>query len=202
VAGESSDVAEEHEEAIREACRSRGWMLARLVRDIRAGNGRSLGRPGLSFALEQLSEGTGSRLVVDRLEHVARSVAELRMVLSWFMRTGIALTALDVGLDTGTPEGRTAAQSLLSVADAEQKKVDAQTRAGLAAARTAGRPAVSDSPELAARIRMMRASGMSLRGIADTLNREGVPTVRGGAEWRPSSVQSVLGYKRARMPEW
>jgi recombinase len=39
---------------------------------------------------------------------------------------------------------------------------------------------------------------MTLRAIADTLNREGVPTVRGGAEWRPSSVQSVLGYRRTR----
>lgn len=201
VAGQNGEAAEEHEEAIREACDSRGWMLARLVRDIRTGNGRSLGRPGLSFALEELSEGTASRLVVHRLEHIARSVGELHMVLGWFMRTGIALTALDVGLDTGTPEGKTAARSLLSVGDAENKKVEAQTRAGLAAARNARRPAVSDSPELAGRIRSMRARGMTLRGIADTLNREGVPTVRGGAEWRPSSVQSVLGYRRTRTPE-
>jgi hypothetical protein len=28
------------------------------------------------------------------------------------------------------------------------------------------------------------------------LNAEGVPTQRGGAKWRPSSVQSAAGYKR------
>jgi hypothetical protein len=44
----------------------------------------------------------------------------------------------------------------------------------------------------------MRASGMTLQAIADELNDSGVPTVRGGARWRPSSVQSVLGYKRSK----
>jgi hypothetical protein len=80
--------------------------------------------------------------------------------------------------------------------------VAAKTSNGLAAARAASRPAVEDSPELAGRIRKMRASGMTLQAIADTLNREGVPTVRGGSEWRPSSVQCVLGYRRTGTPNW
>jgi hypothetical protein len=42
----------------------------------------------------------------------------------------------------------------------------------------------------------MRADGMTLQGIADVLNEEGVPTLRGGAKWRPSSVQTAAGYKR------
>jgi hypothetical protein len=46
----------------------------------------------------------------------------------------------------------------------------------------------------------MRASGMTLQAIADTLNAQGQPTVRGGARWRPSSVQSALGYKRRPRP--
>ena len=58
------------------------------------------------------------------------------------------------------------------------------------------RPALADDPELVERIVQMRAQGMTLQAIADRLNEEGVPTVRGGAEWRPSSVRSGLGYKR------
>jgi hypothetical protein len=58
------------------------------------------------------------------------------------------------------------------------------------------RPAVSDLPLLQRRIATMRASGMTLQAIADTLNAEGVPTLRGGAKWRPSSVQAATGYKR------
>jgi hypothetical protein len=37
---------------------------------------------------------------------------------------------------------------------------------------------------------------MTLQAIADQLNAEGVPTLRGGALWRPSSVQTALGYRR------
>ena len=37
--------------------------------------------------------------------------------------------------------------------------------------------------------------------IASPGDFEGVPTIRGGAEWRPSSVQAAVGYKRPRRPE-
>jgi recombinase len=42
----------------------------------------------------------------------------------------------------------------------------------------------------------MRAQGMTLQAIADQLNEEGVPTVRGGTKWRHSSVQAAAGYRR------
>jgi hypothetical protein len=46
------------------------------------------------------------------------------------------------------------------------------------------------------RIAAMREQGMTLQAIADQLNEEGVPTLRGGAMWRPSSVQRATGYRR------
>jgi len=46
------------------------------------------------------------------------------------------------------------------------------------------------------RIAAMREQGMTLQAIADVLNEEGVPTLRGGAMWRPSSVQRATGYRR------
>ena len=57
-------------------------------------------------------------------------------------------------------------------------------------------PGVADNPELRDRIARMRADGMTLQQIADRLNADGVPTVRGGAKWRPSSVQAAAGYRR------
>jgi hypothetical protein len=44
----------------------------------------------------------------------------------------------------------------------------------------------------------MRAEGMTLQAIADRLNAEGVPTLGGGAMWRPSSVHYAAGYRRPR----
>jgi hypothetical protein len=46
------------------------------------------------------------------------------------------------------------------------------------------------------RIAALRERGLSLQAIADELNAQGIPTPRGGAEWRPSSVQAAAGYKR------
>ena len=60
---------------------------------------------------------------------------------------------------------------------------------------------MSDRPELMERIAGMRASNMTLQAIADQLNAEGVPTLRGGAKWRPSSIQATLGYRRPGTPD-
>jgi Recombinase len=76
------------------------------------------------------------------------------------------------------------------VADSpEQKK-------RLSAGTRKGPPSVADYPELKERIGGMRADGMTLRAIAERLNADGVPTVRGGSKWRPSSVQAAAGYRR------
>jgi hypothetical protein len=53
-------------------------------------------------------------------------------------------------------------------------------------------------PDIKRRIVRLRSAGMTLQAIAAELNDEGIPTVRGGARWRPSSVQTALGYKRPR----
>ena len=60
-----------------------------------------------------------------------------------------------------------------------------------------GRVERSDTAALKMRIRKMRASGMTLQAIADRLNAEDVPTLGGGAKWRPSAVQTAAGFRRA-----
>jgi hypothetical protein len=42
----------------------------------------------------------------------------------------------------------------------------------------------------------MRSANMTLQQIADQFNAESIPTLRGGREWRPSSIQTALGYRR------
>ena len=39
---------------------------------------------------------------------------------------------------------------------------------------------------------------MTLQAIADALNAEGVPTLRGGETWRQSGVQAAAGYRRRK----
>ena len=90
----------------------------------------------------------------------------------------------------------------MSVGEWEGRRIGEQTRKGLAAARarrgSTGRPAVEDVPHLKERISAMRTEGMTLQAIADRLNEEQIPTLRGGSLWRPSSVQAAAGYRRPK----
>jgi DNA invertase Pin-like site-specific DNA recombinase len=98
-------------ETIERACSDHGWALAQVVRERRNGNGH---RPGLRFALERLADGGGTRLVACHVRDVGRSPDELAALLGWCARSGVDLVALDVGLDTGTRDGRLVARALLA----------------------------------------------------------------------------------------
>ena len=182
------------------ACKKRGLPLKKLVRDLESNGGADLTRPGLSFALERLAKGEYTCLVVTSLDRLTRSAANLGTLIYLLEERRTRLIVVDIDLDTGTEEGRVAARALVKVSGLERRKLEEQTRKGLEAARdkrrSSGRPAVADRPTLRRRIAEMRAGGMTLQAIADTLNEEGVPTLRGGAQWRPSSVQAAAGYKR------
>jgi peptidoglycan hydrolase-like protein with peptidoglycan-binding domain/DNA invertase Pin-like site-specific DNA recombinase len=190
----------EQAEVIDALCRRRGWRLLEVVRDVEAAGGGSLRRPGLMYAVERISKGEASCLVVSQLSRLSNSAGELSRVLEWLARSGGRLVVLDVGLDTASDGGRIAANSLLRVGSWERRRVLERTRKGLAAARArrtaAGQTAVEDVPALKQRILEMRSEGLTLQAIADQLNEEGVPTLRGGQMWRPSSVQAALGYRR------
>jgi DNA invertase Pin-like site-specific DNA recombinase len=187
---------------IQAACKNRGVPLRKLVRDLESNSGADLTRPGLSYALERLGAGEFTCLVVTSLDRLTRSAASLGTLIYLLEERRTRLIVVDIDLDTGTDEGRLAARALVKVSGLERKKLEAHTRTGPDAARdkrrSSGRPAVADRPSLRRRIAEMRAGGMTLQAIADTLNEEGVPTLRGGAQWRPSSVQAAAGYKRPR----
>ena len=186
------------------ACEARGMVLHQLVGDVQSYSGPDLERPGLNHALELLAAGEASCLVVAGLDRLSRSAANLGTVIEWLDEVGARLVVIDIDLDTHTEQGRVAARALVRVGALERRSgtgVALRDRSHVGEQRR-GRPAVADLPLLQRRIATMRASGLTLQAIADTLNREGVPTLRGGAKWRPSSVQAATGYKRpSRHPE-
>jgi DNA invertase Pin-like site-specific DNA recombinase len=202
--GESIDgeSAEEQARAIDALCDGRGWRLLELVRDVVGENGKGRERPGLSYALDRIARGDASCLIVTELDRVSRSLPELGGILEWIGRSDGRFIAIDAGVDTAAPDGRRVAEVLIAVSGWERERLAERTRKGLQAARASGKPisraAVGDVPGLRERIAAMRASGLTLQAIADRLNEEGVPTLRGGERWRPSSVQAAAGYRRPR----
>jgi DNA invertase Pin-like site-specific DNA recombinase len=186
--------------AIRAWCEEHGFELVAIVHDVES-NGREAGcQPALRGALERISADEAQTLVAARLGDLTSSVANLPPLLRWFSDNQRTLVAIDVRVDTATEAGRLTVSALASVGGWEHDRLSARTRRGLEAARARGsgngRAAVGDVPELRDRIARMREAGMTLQAIADVLNQEGVPTLRGGAMWRPSSVQRAAGYQR------
>jgi DNA invertase Pin-like site-specific DNA recombinase len=158
------------------------------------------GRVGLKSALDRLARGEASCLIVAELGRLSRSAAELGRIVEWFRRLEIRLLALDVELDTATPGGQLAAEALISVGGRERERLAARADQGPARdafkAGAVGRAAVGDIPALKKYIAALPSNGMTLQAIADRLNAEGVPTLRGGQKWRPSSVQAAVGSRR------
>jgi peptidoglycan hydrolase-like protein with peptidoglycan-binding domain len=166
-----TDADERSAAAIEATCEDSAWDLLEIVCDRE--NGRTLDRPGLSYALDCIAEGRAGGLVVSDLHRVTRSTEDLGALAAWFRDVDATLVDLELGVETSD-----------------------HAHNGGAGTRVGGRPALKDHPELIERIRTMRSARMSLQQIADQFNAENVPTLRGGAQWRPSTIQAALGYRR------
>jgi DNA invertase Pin-like site-specific DNA recombinase len=192
----------EQAEIIVAECRHLGLELLQVISEREPANGKGLDRPGLEYALTRIDAGKAGGLMVCELSRLTRSSAQLGAILEWFVGRRARLISVAEEIDTAQESGQIAAHTVIGLSNRERERITARTRRGLEVARsnfgTARRPAVTDDPHLRERIRRMREQHMSLQAIADTLNAEGVPTVRGGAKWRPSSLQSVTGYRRKK----
>jgi DNA invertase Pin-like site-specific DNA recombinase len=184
------------EEAIASECESRGLRLLRVVHELVPRHRRAVERPGLAYALGRIAVGEAAGLIVSEFARVTRSVPDLGEVLEWFAGNRARFVAASAGIDTAEETGVLVTQAIIQLSRYERQRFTDRTRNGMCAARRNGPASVSDYPELTARIARMRAEGMTLQAIADQLNAEGTPTVRGGLKWRPSSVQAAAGYER------
>jgi DNA invertase Pin-like site-specific DNA recombinase len=184
---------------IRRECEVRGWSLAEVIAD-KGESGKSLDRPGLHQALQLIASGEVTALIASKLDRISRSVGDFAMLLEYFTDAYAALVAVDVGVDTSSPGGKLVANVFASVAEWERDTIAARTRDALAElraqGRAVGRPSVRDRADIAERIAALRDEGLTLQAIADRLNRDQVPTARGAATWRVSSVQAAAGYRR------
>lgn len=171
-------------DVVAQECERRGLSLLEVVGERSSGGTKD--RPGLTYVLQRISSGEAEGLVVSELDRLANSASELGALLKELNRVDARLVVAGEGLDTGEERGKLCAKLLVEVSRWEREKLRERTREGLAAAKRRGRatgpPSVKDFPELRERIARMRSEGMTLQAIADQLNADGVPTLRGGAK--------------------
>jgi DNA invertase Pin-like site-specific DNA recombinase len=168
------------------AAQAKGWELVRVEEDVRSG--RSLRRPGLRAALAACRAGEAEGIVVARLDRLTYSLSDLAELVREAVDGGYTIVSLQPAVDIASDGGRAVGEVLAEAATWQPRAI---ATAGRALSGRPGRPS-STPAAVAERIRELRAQGMTLQAICDTLNREGVPTPRGGAEWRPTSLRSVL----------
>lgn len=187
---------------VTDECARRGWRMVRLIRE-EGVSAKTLERPGLKIALQLIADGKADGIVAAKLDRLSRSVIDFSTLLDWADRIDATIVALDLQVDTSTAAGRLMANLVSAIAEWEREIIGERTAAGMAVLRRQGkpisRPAVADRPDLVLKIQELRdRRGMTLQQIADQLNREGIPTLRGGKEWRPSSVSNAAGVQRRK----
>ena len=168
------------------AAQAKGWELVRVEEDVRSG--RSLRRPGLRAALAACRAGEAEGIAVARLDRLTYSLSDLAELVREAVEGGYTILSLQPSVDIASDGGRAVGEVLAEAATWQPRAI---ATAGRALTGRPGRPS-STPAAVAERIRDLRARGMTLQAICDTLNREGIPTPRGGAEWRPTSLRSVL----------
>jgi DNA invertase Pin-like site-specific DNA recombinase len=172
----------------------RSWSEIEYLTD-EGFSAKSLARPAIRQALEELEDGRASVLVVSKLDRLSRSLLDFASLMDQAKRQGWQLVVLDLAIDTTTPSGSLMANVMASFAEYERQLIGQRTSAALQQKKTQGfrlgRPVTLDR-SIAQRIDQMRRDGASTPFIASTLNTEAVPTARGGKQWYPSTVSAVL----------
>ena len=168
-------------------------------------------RPGLLAALADLAEHGAGLLVVAKRDRLARDVLAAAMIEQLAGRAGARIVSA-AGEGTDGEADDPAAQLMRRMVDAfaeyERALIGARTRAALAVKRSRGervgelplgRTVAADGVALVADpaearavelVHELRAEGLSVRAIADELNRRGVPAR--GERWHPTTVQRLV----------
>jgi DNA invertase Pin-like site-specific DNA recombinase len=181
--------------AIRAEATRRGWDLEIIADEGESGS--KIDRPGLLIAKDALARGEAQALIVAKQDRLMRSSLGWAQIVSQSKDQKWSLICLDINLDTASPMGECLGSILAAVAQLELANIRKRTKDALAVKKAQGyrlgRPATMPD-ETRARIHALRNSGVTLQGVADTLNAEGIPTARGGSKWYASTVQKAIAY--------
>lgn len=194
--GDSKAGLEAQEATIRAEVAHRGWELVAIRTDV--ASGKSLRRrDALGETLRDLAEGRADALVVAKLDRLSRSVMDFAGMVETAKAEGWSVVVLDLDVDMTTSMGELVANIMISLAQWERRVIGERTKAALDAVRArgthVGRKSNVDDDTLRL-IRILRDEGKSWQGIADSLDREGVPTSQGG-QWHGATVRKL--YQRA-----
>lgn len=184
-----------------------GYQLRGVHVDAGLSGGKAANRPALQAALEEVCRERGA-LVVYSLSRLARSVRDTLTIGDRLDSAGADLVSLSESIDTTNAAGKMVFRMLAVLSEFERDLVVERTTMALAHKRSRGERVgempfgyrlAADGTHLEAdeteqatlsRLRALRGEGLSVRRIADSLNREGIPARDG--RWHHNSVWRAL----------
>lgn len=185
---------EVQEKRLRGEAEYRGFDID-IVQDQMSGSISPFRRPGLASALERLSNGDADTLIVAKLDRVARSLADIARLLESAKEQGWNFIALDLGVDTSTPEGALVLGIMGSIAQWERSRIQERITEALQQAKSngkvLGRPARYDKKTKTQAVQLWN-EGHPLSYISTRLFAQGIAT-ENGFPLSSSAVSRLIG---------
>jgi DNA invertase Pin-like site-specific DNA recombinase len=124
-------------------------------------------RPELEALLKSLRK--GDKLIVTKLDRLARSVIHLGQIVERIQESGADLQIVAMGVDTSTATGKLMLNVLGSVAQFEREMMLERQREGIAKAKAEGKYKGKKAKFATERALELKRQGKSLRQIAENL---------------------------------
>lgn len=170
---------------------------------------------GLQDALQAACQHKGT-LVVYSLSRLARSTKDTLAISDRLVKAGAELVSLSEKIDTTSASGKMVFRMLAVLAEFERDQISERTRSAMSHMRKERKRISRYAPfgwdldptgssivpnpaeqEHLARMSTLRASGLSYREVARTLDVAGISTKTGANGWTAKVVRSILNRKSA-----
>ena len=183
-----------------------GFELVAVFVDAGISGKKTNNRPELKRALDAVCS-TGGAIVVYSLSRLSRSIKDTLAISDRLNKAGADLVSLSESIDTTSAAGRMVFHVLAVLCQFEREQIGERVREAARFKKAKGEVYATvpfgydregnalienmEEQAILKRIGAMKATGLSLRAIAATLNAEGITGKRGGS-WGPSSVRYVI----------
>jgi site-specific DNA recombinase len=195
------------EERLRAYCKARDWQVHKVYVDDGA-SAKTLDRPALVRLMSDAQARKFEAVCAYKLDRLTRSVRDLGTLLAFFDKRDLALVSLSESFDATTAAGRLMVNLLGSVSQWEREIIGERTSVALKYKRDHlkvygevpyGFKRIGDRLEplehelaVVRRIYGLRRDGLTLRTIAEALNRDRIRTKK-EKRWAAEQVRYVLG---------
>ena len=134
-------------------------------------SGAKKNRPELDRMLKDVRSRKVDIVLVWAFDRFARSTSHLVTTLEEFQALGVDFVSYQQQIDTSTPSGKLTFTVLAAIAEFEREMIRERVKAGMAAAKARGKRVGRRKIPMTVqgRIRHLRATGMSVRKVAEQL---------------------------------